>query len=62
MADPIADLHMVLTTCGVSVKATCTLIINNESLTLIVDFGFLDGGDDDVTKMSLRMVCRVDNN
>ena len=33
MADHIADLHMVLTTSGVSVEATRTLIINNESLT-----------------------------
>ena len=62
MADPIADLHMALIICGADVDATRTLIIKNESLTLIVDFGFLDGGDDDVTKMSLRMVCRVDNN
>ena len=62
MADSIADLHMVLTTFGVSSKATCTLIINNESLTLIADFGFLDGGDDDVTAMSSRMARRVANN
>ena len=51
MADPIADLHMVLTTCGVSVEATCTLIISNESLTSIADFGFLYGGNDEVTAM-----------
>ena len=62
MAGPIADLHMVLTTCGVSGDATRTLIINNESLTLIADFGFLDGCDDDVTAMSSRMACRVANN
>ena len=40
MADPIADLHMVLTTCVVSVEATHTLIINNKSLTSIADFNF----------------------
>ena len=62
MADPIADLQMVLTTCGVSVDATRNLIINNESLTLIADFGFLDGGDDDVTAMLSRMARRVANN
>ena len=62
MADPMADLHMVLTTCGVSFDATCTLIINNESLTSIADFVFLDSGDDDVTAMSSRMARRVSNN
>ena len=62
MADPISDLHMVLTTCGVDVDATRTLIINNESLSLIADFGFLDGGDDDVTAMSTRMARRAANN
>ena len=62
MADPIAYLHMVLTTYGVSVEATRTLIINNESLTLIADFGFLDGGDDDVTAMSSRIARCVANN
>ena len=53
---------MVLKTCGLSVDATRTLIINNESLTLIADFGFLDGGDDDVTAMSSRMARHVANN
>ena len=62
MTDPISDLHMVLTTCGVSVKSMRTLIIKNKSLTLIVDFGFLDGGDNDVTAMSSRMAHRVANN
>ena len=52
MANPIANLHMDLTTYGVSIKATNTLIINNESLASILDFGFLDGGDNDVTAMS----------
>ena len=52
MADPIVDFHMILTTCGESAEATRTLIINNESLTSIVDFGFLDGGNDDVTAIS----------
>ena len=51
MADPIAGLHMVLTTCGVRVEATRTLIINNKSLTSIADFDFLDGGNDGVTAM-----------
>ena len=32
MADTIVNLHMVLTTCGMNVDATHTLIINNESL------------------------------
>ena len=62
MADTIVDLHMVLIICGVSVDAKRTLIINNEDLTSIADFGFLDGGDDDVTAMLLHMVCRVANN
>ena len=53
---------MVLTTYVVSVESTHTLIINNESLTLITDFGFLDGGDDGVTAMSLRMAHRLANN
>ena len=61
MAYPISDLHMVLKTCGVSVEARRTLIINNEYLISIADFGFLDGGDDDVTVMLLRMVRRVAN-
>ena len=62
MANPISDLYIVLKTCGVSVEATRTLIINNESLTSIADFGFLDGGNDDVTAMLSRMACRVANN
>ena len=62
MADPIADLHMVHATCDVSVDATRTLTINNKSLTSIADFGFLGGGDNDVTAMSLRMARRVANN
>ena len=53
---------MVLTTYGVSVKATRTLIINNESLTSITEFGFLDGGDDDITTMSSHMAHCVSNN
>ena len=40
MADPVADIQMVLTTCGMSVDATRTLIINNKSLILIADFDF----------------------
>ena len=62
MSNPIADLHMVLTTFCVSVKATRTLTINNESLTSITDFGFLDGGNDDVTAMSSRTALHVANN
>ena len=62
MAHHIADLDMVLTTCGVSVEATCTFIINKKSLTSIADFGFLDGGDNDVTAMLSHMARRVDNN
>ena len=62
MADPIADIHMVITTCGVDVDATRTLIINNGYLTSIADFGFLDGGNDDITKMSSRMARREANN
>ena len=45
-----------------SFDATCTFIINNESLTLIADFGFLDGGDDDVTAMASCMARCVANN
>ena len=62
MADPIANIHMVLTTCGVSVEATRTLIINNKYLTSIADFGFLDGGDNEVTAMSSHMARCVANN
>ena len=62
MANPIYNLHMVLTTCDVSVEAMRTLIINNESLTSIVDLGFLGGGDDDVTAISSRMARRVAKN
>ena len=62
MANHIANIRMVLTTCGVSVKATRTLIINNESLTSIAKFGFLDGGGDDVNAMSFRMARCVANN
>ena len=62
MADLISDIHMVLKTCGVSIEATRNLIINNESLSLIANFGFLDGGENDVTAMSLCMTRRVANN
>ena len=62
MADRIADLHLVLTTCGVSIKATRTLIINNKYLTLTADFGFLDGGNNEVTAMSSHMARCVANN
>ena len=62
MADNIANLHLVFTTCGVSIDATRTLIINNEFLTSITDFCFLDGVDDDVTVISLHMARRVANN
>ena len=62
MTDPIDNIHMVLKTCVVSVEETRTLIINNESLTPIAYFGFLDGGDDDVTAMSSCMARRVANN
>ena len=57
MADPIAYLHMVFTTCGRSVDVTYILIIKNKSLTLIADFEFLD-----VTAISSCMACRVSNN
>ena len=62
MAGTIGDTHMVLTTCGVIVEATRTMIINNELLTSIVDFGFLDCGVDDVTVMLSCMARRVSNN
>ena len=62
MADHISDLHLVLKTCGVSVEATRTLIINNKSLTLIADFGFLGGGDDDVTARPSCMARHVATN
>ena len=57
MADPISDLHMVLIICGVSVKATSALIINNEALTSIAEFGFLDVCD--VALPKCRRVWRV---
>ena len=53
---------MVLKTCGVSVKARGTLIIDNKSLTSIADLGFLDNANDDVIAMSSRMACHVANN
>ena len=62
MADSIANIRMVLTTYGVSVDATRTFIINNESLKSIAEFGFLDGGNDDVTAMLLRMARHAANN
>ena len=62
MADPIPNLHMVITTCGVSVEETRTLTINNRSLSSIADFRFLYGGDDDVTAMSSLIVRHVANN
>ena len=62
MSDTIANIHMVITTCGVSVKATRILIINSESLTSIADFGLFNGGDDNVTAMSSRMAGHVANN
>ena len=42
MANTIDDLHMVLITCGVSVDATCTLIISNEYLTSIRNTNLAD--------------------
>ena len=62
MADNIANLHMVLKNCGASVEATRTLIINNKSLKSIADFGLLDGGNDYVTAILLRMARCIDNN
>ena len=62
MANTIANFHMFLTTCGVSAEAMRTLIINNKSFTPIAEFGFLDGADDDVTAMSLRIARHVANN
>ena len=61
MADPISDIHIFLTTCGASVEATHTLIINNESLISIEDLGFLDGGNDDLAAMLSRMARCVAN-
>ena len=58
----ISDLHMDLTVCGVSVEATRTLIIDNEYFTSIADFGFLDGGNDDVTAILSHMASCVANN
>ena len=53
---------MFLTVCGVSVEATRTLIVIKKYLTSIANFGFLDGGNNDITTMLSRMARRVANN
>ena len=54
MADPIAELHAVLVTCGVGNKGTHTNIIVREGFTQLVDLRVLET-DTDVTEMAKRM-------
>jgi hypothetical protein len=58
MADPIAELHMVLEMCGVADVATRNNIINREGFTTIEDLGVLEN-DTDVLDMAKRMASRT---
>jgi len=55
MAD--ADLHAVLTVCGIAAQATRTMIINNEGFGSLADLGEMEG-DRDVSEMAKRMASR----
>ena len=58
MADPIAELHMVLEMCGVADVATRNNIINREGFTTIEDLGVLENNTD-VSDMAKRMASRM---
>jgi hypothetical protein len=60
MADPIAELHAVLETCGVVNEGTRTNIIVREGFTQLADLGVLET-DTDVTEMAKRMATRTQN-
>jgi hypothetical protein len=56
MADPIAELHVVLQMCGVAELATRNNIITKEGFTSLEDLGMLES-DLDVTDMAKRMAA-----
>ena len=58
MANPIAELNLVLETCGILDAATRTNIINREGFTSLDDLGVLET-DTDVTEMAKRMATRT---
>jgi hypothetical protein len=58
MANPIAELNLVLETCGILDAATRTNIINREGFTSLDDLGVLET-DTDVMEMAKRMATRT---
>jgi hypothetical protein len=58
MADPIAELHAVLATCGIVDADTRQNIITQEGFTQLEDLGVLET-DSDVTEMAKRMATRT---
>jgi hypothetical protein len=58
MDDNLAEMHMVLETCGIADEAACGLIIAGEGFTSIADFGFLEGVSD-VTEMAKCLAVRT---
>jgi hypothetical protein len=58
MANPIAELNLVLKTCGILDAATRTNIINREGFMSLDDLGVLET-DTDVTEMAKRMATRT---
>jgi hypothetical protein len=53
MADPIAELNMVVEMCGVTDLATCTNIINWEGFISLEDLGILET-DTEVSDMAKK--------
>lgn len=59
MADPIAELHAVLTTCGITEADTPRVsVIDREGFNELPDLGILET-DGDVTEMANRMAKRT---
>lgn len=58
MADPIAELNMVLEVCGIADLATRTNIINREGFNSLEDLGVLET-DSDVSDMAKRLASRT---
>ena len=58
MADPILELHAVLTMCGINEAATRNTIIAQEGFTQLGDLGVLET-DTDVSEMAKRMATRT---
>ena len=58
MADPIAQLHLVLEVCGIVDAATKTNIINQEGFVTVEDLGICEN-DMDVSDMAKRMALRM---